>query len=140
MRKLLLGMVLLILAMGVTAGTPTVGIVPAPVILTIEQGNTWSARLTFKDGNGAAIDLTSYIFAAQVRPAYSSAAVTATLTCTVTDAANGVMTISLTAIQTAALPAPFTGQWDLWMNQTGPPATALRVMAGNVTIIPRVTR
>jgi nitrogen fixation protein FixH len=116
-----------------------VGIVPATVHLTIEQGSTWSASLTFTDGNNQPIDLTPYIFKAQIRPAYSSTTVTATFTCTVTDAIHGVMTLSLTSDQTAALPAPFTGQWDLWMS-TASPATALRVMAGNVTVVPRVTR
>jgi nitrogen fixation protein FixH len=116
-----------------------VGIVPATVNLTIEQGNTWSASLTFTDGTGTAINLTGYTFTAQIRPAYSSSTVTATFTCTVTDAIHGVMTLSLTSDQTAALPAPFTGQWDLWMSTTSP-ATALRIMAGNVTVVPRVTR
>jgi nitrogen fixation protein FixH len=114
-----------------------VGIVPATVNLTIEQGNTWSASLTFTDGTGTAINLTGYTFTAQIRPSYSSSTVTATFTCTVTDAIHGVVTLSLTSDQTAALPAPFTGQWDLWMSS---PATALRIMAGNVTVVPRVTR
>jgi hypothetical protein len=117
--------------------TPNVGIVPAPVNLTIEQGNTWSASLTFTDGNKQPIDLTPYIFTAQIRPSYSSSTVTATFTCTVTDPIHGVVTLTLTNDQTAALPAPFTGQWDLWMSS---PATALRIMAGNVTVVPRVTR
>ncbi len=139
MRRLFLGTVLLLLALLAVADTPNVGIVPAPVNLTIEQGNTWSAQLAFADGNHTPINLSGYTFAAQVRPSYSSSAVTATFTCTVTDAAGGLMTISLTSTQTAALLAPSKGQWDLWMYQTSP-ATALRIMAGDVFVIARVTR
>jgi hypothetical protein len=139
MRRASIAFILMVMALLTLGDVPNVGIVPAPVNLTIEQGSTWSVSLTFTDGNKQPIDLTLYTFTAQIRPSYSSTTVTATFTCTVTDPTHGVATLSLTSDQTAALPAPFTGQWDLWMSTTSP-ATALRIMAGNVTVVPRVTR
>ena len=120
--------------------TPNIGINPAPVNITIQQGASWSVQAQFKDGTGAVIDLTAYTVTAQIRPSYSSPTVLATITCTKTNPAQGIITLSLTATQTAALAAPATAQWDLFLSDSATPPNVLRVFAGNATIVARVTR
>ena len=70
----------------------------------IEQGATFSRQITWKDTTGAAVNLTGYTIAAKVRRKTSDSQPVIALTCTVTNAANGQFTISLTATQTAGLP------------------------------------
>lgn len=106
--------------------------------LTIQQGATFSLQLTFADGNGDPIDLTGYAGAAEVRTSYDAATPVATLSVAVTDPTNGVMTLSLTAAQTAALTAPSGGVWDLLL--TTPTGDKFRVLEGNVRITAAVTR
>ena len=66
-----------------------------------KRGDTFSLTCTWTDSSGTAIDLTGYTVESQVR----ATSFVDTLTVTVTDAANGVFTLSATATATADWPA-----------------------------------
>lgn len=109
--------------------------------LTINQGATFSQVINWKTGSPAAfVNTTGYTARMQARPSYTSATVTAELTTSngrisLTNA--GVITLSLTATETAALAA---GRYvyDLEMVSSGGQVT--RLLEGVLTVTPEVTR
>ena len=106
--------------------------------LEVAQGATFSLTLTIQDSTGTAINLTSYTGAAQIRRNYGDSSAVVAFTVTFTDRTNGIVTISLTSTQTAALTANQKCVWD--MTLTDGSSTVSRILQGNVTISPRVTR
>lgn len=74
--------------------------------ITIEQGADFVRQITINQANGTPMDLTGYTGRAMVRKKYSSTSASATFTVTfANDRTTGVVTLSLTATQTAAIPA-----------------------------------
>lgn len=69
---------------------------------TIVQGGTWSLQFTLRDSAGSPISLAGASVYSQLRTTYGGTLIE-TPTCTVTDAANGVFTVSLSAAETAVL-------------------------------------
>ena len=103
--------------------------------MKIEQGATLNLTLTFKDSDGAVIDKSSYTFAAMIREDYDSPKII-DLTIDETNKASGIIVLSLTATQTAALNFN-TGVWDL-ESTTG--STIAREIQGKVELSKEVTK
>ena len=103
--------------------------------ITINQGADFSRAFVIKE-DGVTKDLTNHSFQAQTRehPTHADAV---SFTCTVSDAANGIMGISLTDEQTAAMSAG-TWYWDLIM--TDDAGLKSRLMEGKTFVKPGVTR
>lgn len=106
------------------------------VELTIEQGANFSTTVTVNDSNGSSTNLTNYSAAAQLRKSYYSTTANA-FTVTVTDAAAGEITMSITSANTANL-TPGRYVYDLLI--TSPTNVKTRVIEGIATILPSVTR
>ncbi len=127
--------VLLILALTVAA----FGAKPGTLNITVNQGGTFGPLvLTLKDSDGNAVNLTGYTASAQYRKTYDSSEVLATFTCSIPSPTSGQITISLTDETTAALTAPAQGVWDLFITDAS--GASYRILAGTVTVLPRVTR
>ena len=106
--------------------------------LTLDQGATFNSDVTVKDANGNAFNLTGYTASAKMAKGYSSTRTRTTITCTVAaDATTGIVTMSLTADQTAALEE---GRYlyDLEILQTSS-STITRVIEGIITVRPQVS-
>jgi hypothetical protein len=109
--------------------------------LTIPAGATYSQTLNWKTGSPAAfVNTTGFTARMQLRTSYSAASASLELTTangriSLTNA--GVITLSLTATETAALAA---GRYvyDLEMVSSGGQVT--RLLEGVVTVSPEVTR
>jgi hypothetical protein len=109
--------------------------------LTIPAGATYSQTLNWKTGSPAAfVNTTNFTARMQLRTSYSAASASLELTTangriTLTNA--GVITLLLTATETAALAA---GRYvyDLEMVSSGGQVT--RLLEGVVTVSPEVTR
>jgi len=102
--------------------------------LTIEQGATWTVVVTATDSAGGAYSLTGLTPYCQIRR--SAAETTAIdVTCVVT--LPNVITLSLTAAQTAAM-APYRHVYDVELRSVG--GTVIRLLRGGVTVIEEVTR
>ncbi len=106
--------------------------------LTLDQGATFNSDVTVKDTNGNAFDLTGYTASAKMAKGFASTKTRTTITCTVNgDPTTGIVTMSLTADQTAVLEE---GRYvyDLEILQTSS-STITRVIEGVITIRPQVT-
>ncbi len=109
--------------------------------LEIKQGATLSLTATWKDSNGAAVNLTGYTARAQVRETYaaSSAIISLTDTAGITlGGSAGTITLTVSATATAALTAPWAGVWDLELVSGGGVVT--RLLEGAATVTPEVSR
>ena len=104
--------------------------------LTIEQNADFTTTITVNDGTGAAQNLTSYTAAAQMRKSYYSSTAN-NFTVAISNAANGEITMTMTAANTANLTA---GRMLYDLLITSPTSVKTRVVEGIVTILPSVTR
>ena len=104
----------------------------------IDQGSTYSKSITVYENDGTTIqNLTGYTATSQLRKNYTSTAYTTILATIQTPATNGIIVMSLTAVQTAALKS---GRYVYDLQITAADATVTRVIEGVITIRPEVTR
>jgi hypothetical protein len=104
--------------------------------LLIEQGATFSTTVNVEDTAGAAINLFGYSASSQMRKSYYATSNTI-ITSTITGNANGEITLSMTAANTANL-TPGRQVFDLLI--TSPTQVKTRVVEGVIVISPGVTR
>lgn len=105
--------------------------------LTIDQGTTFQTSIDLANDDGTAINVANYTFESQIRKSYYSSNATANLTVTVVDEANGNVTLSLTAAQTANI-TPGRYLYDVKMTTAADVTT--RIVEGIVTVTPQVSR
>ena len=104
----------------------------------IDQGSTYSKPITVYQDDGTTIqNLTGYTASSQLRKNYTSTAYTTILATIQSPATNGVIVISMTAVQTAALKS---GRYVYDVQITAADATVTRVREGVITIRPEVTK
>jgi len=112
---------------------------------TIEQGATFSETLTWRDSTGTAINLTGYTITSELKRKFSDANPVATFTCTITNAAGGVFTRTLSATLSAALPIAqnsngTTDMLPLYHDiKAVSGSTVYRIIEGICYVSPRVT-
>lgn len=106
--------------------------------LVIDQGSDFSSTITLEDNVGNAIDLNNYTIRGQVRRTYTSS-VSYPFTCTkLTSQGPGKIKIQLTPTQTGTMkPGRYVYDVEI-VHTTGIPV--VRVVEGQVTVTPRVTR
>jgi len=105
--------------------------------LTIEQGANLTSVVTVNDAQGDAVNLSTYTASSQLRKSYYSSS-SNTLTAVVTGNANGQITLSMTAANTALLTS---GRYvyDLVITNSVDNSKT-RVIEGTAIILPSVTR
>ncbi|MDP7367464.1 MAG: hypothetical protein QGH83_09425 [Candidatus Pacebacteria bacterium] len=104
--------------------------------LTVDQGSTFSASIDITDTENNLLNLTGYTVAGQIRKTYDSSTAV-DFTGSVSNAALGEVTISLTATQTNALVA---GRYVYDVEITSSGGTVTRVIEGQVEVTPGVTQ
>lgn len=104
--------------------------------LNLEQYANFSTTVNVEDSSGNAINLYGYSAASQIRKSYYSTTAT-NFTATVTGVANGEITISMTAANTANI-IPGRYLYDLVI--TSPDSIKTRVVEGIVVVMPGVTQ
>jgi len=110
--------------------------VPATQDLTITRGDTETVVVSMTDSAGSPVVITGRTYTAQLRTTPSISIISASFTCTVTDAPNGKVTCVLSAVDSALL-NPGYFYWDLQENASGVIST---ILSGNVTVLADVTR
>ena len=104
--------------------------------LTVDQGSTFSASIDITDTEDNILVLTGYTVAGQIRKTYDSSTAI-NFTGSVSNAATGEVTISLTATQTNALVA---GRYVYDVEITSAGGTVTRVIEGQLEVTPGVTQ
>jgi len=106
--------------------------------LSIDQGASFSSDVTVKDANNNAFNLTGYTAAAKMAKGYASTRTRTTITASISgDPTTGVVTLSMTAADTASLDAE-RYVYDLEITQTST-GTVTRVIEGIISVRPQVT-
>lgn len=110
----------------------------AYVELYIDQGANFNNTINITDDlTNAYVNVYGYTVTSQLRRSYYSANASANLTCTITDAANGEITLSMTAANTAIIKA---GRYLFDVKTLDTSNVTSRILEGIITVTPRVTR
>jgi len=104
--------------------------------LIVDQGSTFSATVDVTDTNGSATNLTGYSVAGQVRKTYSSSTAI-NFVSSITDAAGGVVSISLSDTVTNNMKA---GRYVYDVEILSSGGTRTRVLEGQLEVTPGVTQ
>ena len=104
--------------------------------ITVYQGDTYAHELRIKNSSNAVINITSRVYTGQIRKKRNSDSIAATFTSSITDAANGVVILSLTPASTANVPA---GTYVYDFQETNG-STVTTLITGIVTVIGEVSR
>ena len=109
----------------------------AYVEITIEQGANLTTTVNVSDSQGDAVNLTTYSASSQLRKSYYSSSAN-TMSAIITGNANGQITLSMTAANTANLTA---GRYvyDLTIKNSVDNSVT-RVVEGTAVVLPSVTR
>lgn len=105
----------------------------ARVDLELVKGAAFGRTITYKV-NDAVVNIAGYSFAAQIRT--TTGTLVQSMTCTVTNAAAGLFTISLTGAQTSAMTAGTLYVWSLEQTLSSVVSELLR---GYVNVVDEVT-
>lgn len=103
----------------------------------INQGESFSLGLIFKDSTNTAISLATATIAAQIRPEADSQQILAVLTATKDALVTGRVVLSLTPVQTASLTFE-KAEYDVLV--TFADGSKLRAVQGKVTLSKQITR
>ena len=105
---------------------------------TIEQNATFKTQLQLKDDIGVGINLIPYTVTSQVRRSYTSGNVSANITCTYVDGANGLVQLSIPYANTATMKSGRYVYDVTALNTTT--GEELRLVEGIIVVTPSVTR
>jgi hypothetical protein len=106
--------------------------------LRIDQGTTFSSNISLAGDDGKAWDLTGYTIEAKCAKGYESTKTRIAMTTAVANPLSGIITLSLTSAQTAALDAPTRYVYDVEVTRTAD-SVVTRVIEGIITVRPNVT-
>ena len=104
--------------------------------ISIYQGDTYAHELRIKDSANANVNITSRTYTGQVRKKRNSDTIAATFTSTLTNAANGIVVLSLSAASTANI-ASGTYVYDF---QETNGATITTLITGSCVVVGEVSR
>lgn len=110
----------------------------AYVELYIDQGTTFNNVINLTDDvTNTPINIAGYTATSQLRRSYYSTNASANITCTITNAANGELTLSMTASNTANLKP---GRYVFDVKTVDTSNTTSRVLEGVITVTPQVSK
>lgn len=110
----------------------------AYVELYIDQGTTFSNIINITDDiTNTPVNIQGYIVSSQIRRSYYSANPSANITCTITDALDGEITMSMTAANTANIKA---GRYLFDVETIDTVGNVSRILEGIITVTPQITR
>lgn len=108
------------------------------VELQLDQGSTFNNIINITDDlTNAAVNVSGYSFQSQMRRSFYSANISANIVCTVTNTANGEVTMSITAANTANIKP---GRYVFDVKSTKEDNTVERILEGIITVNPSTTR
>lgn len=108
------------------------------VELYIDQGATFTNVINITDDTtNAYVDISDHTAISQLRRSHYSANISANITCTITNAANGELTMSMTADETANVKA---GRYVFDVKLADANNVTSRILEGMITVTPQVSK
>ena len=104
--------------------------------ITIYKGDSYTHQINIKNSANTAINITGRTYISQVRKSKASNTVIASFTTAITNAANGVLTMSMTGSETSNIN---TGIYYYDLQETNG-STITTLMGGKVTVTGEVSR
>lgn len=109
----------------------------AYVELYLDQGTTFNNIINLTDDvTNTPINISGYIVTSQLRRSYYSSNASANITCTITDASNGELTLSMTPANTSNL-KPGRYVFDVKAIDGD---DVSRILEGTITVTPQVSK
>ena len=110
----------------------------AYVELYMDQGATFNNVINITDDvTNTPVNVSGYTVTSQMRRSYYSVNATANIVCTITDASNGEVTMSLSAANTANIKA---GRYLFDVKTVDTLDVVSRILEGIITVTPQVGR
>ena len=110
----------------------------AYVELIMDQGATFNNIINLSDDiNNEAVNVSGFTVRSQMRRSYYSANATANITCTITNATQGEITMNLNANTTANIKA---GRYLFDLEIVDTLGSVSRVLEGIITVTPGITK
>jgi hypothetical protein len=110
----------------------------AYVELYMDQGTTFNNIINITDDvTNAYVNIAGYVVTSQMRRSYYSANATANIVCSITNAANGEVTLSLAAANTANIRP---GRYLFDVKSVNTSNVTSRILEGIITVTPQVGR
>lgn len=105
----------------------------------LEQGTTFTTELTLNDANGLPYDLTGFTVDSKAKTSYYTNTIALNFNASISDAANGVITLAANSAVTANVTSRQKLVYDVVITDT---ATNLktRVLEGQIFVSPAVTK
>ena len=104
----------------------------------MDQGATFNNVINITDDvTNTPVNVSGYTVTSQMRRSYYSANATANIVCTITDASNGEVTMSLSAANTANIKA---GRYLFDLKTVDTLDVVSRILEGIITVTPQVGR
>jgi hypothetical protein len=107
--------------------------------LYLEQGTTFNTQLTLTDNTNAAYNLVGFSVFSQAKKSYYSSTPAITFNTTISDASNGVITISANSAVTANVSAIQKLVYDVRLTDNSSNNVS-RVLEGQIFVSPGVTK
>jgi hypothetical protein len=106
--------------------------------LYIDQGTDYSKKIVLRDeSTNSLINVSGYTVRSQMRRSFYSTNASANITCTITDGANGEITLSLTPNVTSNIKA---GRYIYDVETVDANNITTRIREGIINIYPEITR
>jgi hypothetical protein len=110
----------------------------AYVELYLDQGTTFNNIINLTDDvTNTPINVSGYVVSSQMRRSYYSANISANITCTLSNVANGEITLTMTAANTANI-KPGRYLFDVIAIDTS--NNTSRILEGIITVTPSITK
>ena len=110
----------------------------AYVELYIDQGTTFNNIINLTDDvTNTPINVSGYAVTSQMRRSYYSANISANITCTLSNVANGEIIMSMTAANTTNIKA---GRYLFDVKATDTYNNTSRILEGIITVSPQITK
>ena len=106
--------------------------------ILLDQGSNFNNIIYLTDDTtNAAVNTYGFTASSQLRRSYYSANASGNITLAFSNTANGEISMSMTANQTANLKA---GRYVFDIKTTNPSGVVSRILEGTITVLPQVTR
>lgn len=110
----------------------------AYVELYMDQGASFRNVINLTDDvTNASLNILGYTIRSQMRRSYYSANASANIVCTISNSANGEITMEMTAANTSNIKA---GRYLFDLETVDTVGTVSRVLEGIITVTPKITR